>query len=164
MSLTPFLFSPPPVNGTEGLPPSVATKVNEGYSTSVTFVNDNPNGKSPNQPIATKTANMVEGAISKARVKSVNVNSTTGGKHGARSAHSGGRAVDINEVDGQKVSPSNSAAQRLQEAARGSSDIRENFGLNIMEKTVTPGGSAAPFGSRELAEDHDNHVHLSGQQ
>jgi len=155
---------PPPVHGSEGLPKAIAQKVNEGYSTTVTFQNDNPNGASPNQPIATKTANMVEGAISNAGVQSVNINSTTGGKHGAHSAHSQGRAVDINRVNGQKVNPSNAAAARIQEAARQGGNVRENFGPTIMEKTTVPGGAPAPFGSQKLIDDHQNHIHLSGQQ
>ena len=45
----------------------------------ITFKNDNPNGKSPDQPVTTKTAKMVEKAVIDSGVKSVNINSTTGG-------------------------------------------------------------------------------------
>ncbi len=154
---------PPPVNGTEGLPSAIAQKANEGYATTVTFQNDNPNGASPNQPVATKTANMVEGAISKAGVQSVNINSTTGGTHGARSAHYSGRAVDINRVNGQRVNPTNAAAAGIQQAARQGGSVRENFGPTIMEKTTTPGGSPGAVTNQSLIDAHQNHVHLSGQ-
>lgn len=156
-------YQPPPVNGIAGLPPAIAQKANEGYATTVTFENDKANGASPNQPVATKTANMVEGAISRSGVQSVNINSTTGGVHGARSAHYSGRAVDINRVDGQRVSQNNASATRIQEAARQGGNVRENFGPTIMEKTKYPGGSPSAVMNQALIDAHQNHVHLSGQ-
>src|SRR5690606_31072472 len=155
---------PPPVNGAEGLPSARAQKASEGYSTTVTFQNDNPNGASPDLPVQTKTANMVENAISGAGVDSVNINSSTGGVHGAHSAHPQGRAVDINRVDGKKVNSSNSGAARIQEAARQGGNVRENFGPTIMEKTTVPGGAAAPVTNQSLIDDHQDHLHLSGQR
>jgi RHS repeat-associated protein len=154
---------PPPVNGTEGLSRSMAQKVDAGYATMVTFQNDNPNGASPNQPLATKTANAVEGVISKAGVQSVNINSTTGGLHGSNSNHAKGRAVDINRVDGKKVNATNAGATRVQTAARQAGDIRENFGPAIMEKTTVPGDAATAITDQALIDDHADHIHLSGQ-
>jgi hypothetical protein len=71
----------------------------------ITFKNDNPNGKSPNQPVTTKTAVMIEKAVIKSGVKSVNINSTTGGKHAAASNHAKARAVDIDTVNGRVAHP-----------------------------------------------------------
>ena len=155
---------PPPVNGTEGVSQSTAQKLDAGYATTVTFQNDNPNGASPNQPVATKTANAVEGVISKSGVQSVNINSTTGGKHGPNSNHAKGRAVDINRVDGKRVNATNAGATKIQTTARQSGDIREKFGPTIMEKTIVPGGAASRVTNQALTDDHADHIHLSGQQ
>lgn len=156
---------PPPVNGMEGISPSssVGRQAQAGYTTNVSFQNDNPKGASPNQPVTTGTAKMVEGAISKSGVQSVNINSTTGGVHGAHSLHASGRAVDINKVNGQRVSNTNPGAAQLQRAARQNGDVRENFGPTIMEKTSTPGGAPAPVTNQALIDEHETHVHLSGQ-
>ena len=131
----------------------------------ITFKNDDPNGKSPNQPVTTKTAVMVEKAVIKSGVKSVNINSTTGGKHAPASNHAKGRAVDIDTVNGTSVRSQGAspAVKSLQAAFAGSTDVRENFGPARMEKTSTPGGAAQPFGNSKLTEDHEGHVHESSQ-
>ena len=129
------------------------------------FKNDNPKGASPNQPVTTKTAQMVEKAVVSSGVKSVNVNSTTGGKHAETSNHPRGQAVDINNVNGQSVRAQGAspAVKALQGAFAESPDIRENFGPAQREKTTVPGGEASPFGSSKLQEDHESHVHVSSQ-
>jgi uncharacterized protein RhaS with RHS repeats len=81
-----------------------------GGTTKITFINDNPSGASPNQPLETKTANVIEAVISAANVESVNINSTTGGTHSATSNHGAGRVVDIDHVNGRTVSPTNEGA------------------------------------------------------
>jgi RHS repeat-associated protein len=131
----------------------------------ITFQNDDPNGKSPNQPVTTKTAVMVEKAVIKSGVKSVNINSTTGGKHAPTSNHPKGRAVDINKVNGTSVRSQGAspAVKSLQGAFAESPDIRENFGPAMMEKTSTPGSAAQPFGNSKLTEDHEGHIHESSQ-
>ena len=131
----------------------------------ITFKNDDPNGKSPNQPVTTKTAVMVEKAVVKSGVKSVNINSTTGGKHAATSNHAKGRAVDINTVNGTSVRSQGAspAVKSLQGAFADSPDVRENFGPAGMEKTSTPGSAAQPIGNSKLTEDHQGHIHESSQ-
>lgn len=131
----------------------------------ITFKNDNPNGKSPDQPVTTKTAKMVEKAVIDSGVKSVNINSTTGGKHAPTSNHAKGRAVDIDAVNGTSVRSQGAspAVKSLQSAFAASPDVRENFGPAGMEKTSTPGGAAQPFGNSKLTEDHEGHVHESSQ-
>jgi uncharacterized protein RhaS with RHS repeats len=135
----------------------------DGKITMVTFVNDNPNGSSPNQPIATATANLVERVISQANVSSVNINSTTGGVHSPTSNHALGRAVDIDKVDGKPVNSANAGAKRIQESARSDSKTRENFGPNIMEKTSLLGGSAKQVMDAVLTANHLNHIHIASQ-
>ncbi|HTD05079.1 RHS repeat-associated core domain-containing protein [Undibacterium sp.] len=135
----------------------------DGERTKVTFVNDNPKGASPDRPIATKTANLIETIISGANVDSVNMNSTTGGTHAPDSNHGKGRAVDIDTVDGKSVSSTNEGAGRIQEAARGLAGTRENFGPTIMEKNTSKGPKPAAYGDDKLKKEHKIHIHISGQ-
>jgi RHS repeat-associated protein len=157
----------PSVNGNEGIPTGslgrgIASANSPGAI--ITFVNDNPRGTSPNQPVTTTTADMVESGVLNSGVHSVNINSTTGGQHAATSNHYRGKAVDINRVDGLRVSdPSNrDAVTDVQNAFRGQSNIRENFGPAFQEKTIMPGATPVPW--TQVGEDHKNHIHESGQQ
>ncbi|MEW9625818.1 RHS repeat-associated core domain-containing protein [Rhodanobacter geophilus] len=157
----------PSVNGNQGLPTgnvggNIASANSPGAT--ITFTNDNPNGASPNQPVTTATAKMVENGVMNSGVQSVNINSTTGGQHAATSNHYRGKAVDINRVNGQRVdSPANrSAVAAVQNAFRGESNIRENFGPVFQEKTLTSGAAPVPW--TQVGEDHQNHIHESGQQ
>lgn len=84
--------------------------------------------------------------------------------HALTSLHGSGRAVDINRLDGERVSPSSSGAVAVQNAAANSGNIRENFGPTMMEKTITPGGSPTPVTNQKLTDEHQNHIHLSGQE
>lgn len=156
---------PPPVNGNEGILENsqVGRYVQAGYSATVSFVNDDKNGSSPNQPVTTQTANMVEGAITSSGVASVNINSTSGGHHAVASRHYQKKAVDINRINGQRVSsPQNSGAvQALQAAFSQQPNIRENFGPSFQEKTAVAGGAPVPWPN--VGEDHQNHLHESGQ-
>jgi hypothetical protein len=157
----------PSVNGNEGLPQNnvgrgIASANSPGPT--ITFVNDDPRGASPNQPVTTATAKMVESAVINSGVQSVNINSTTGGKHAPTSNHPRGRAVDINRVNGQRVdNPANrTAVNAVQNAFRNEPNIRENFGPVFTEKTLTPGAAPVPW--PRVREDHQNHIHESGQQ
>jgi RHS repeat-associated protein len=134
----------------------------DGLITLVTFVNDNPAGSSPNQPISTATAKLVESIISKSNVDAVNINSTTGG-HSPPSSHSSARAVDINRVEGKPVNSGNGGAARIQESAKSEPGTRENFGPKIMERALTPGGAAVQVTDPKLTAAHQNHVHISSQ-
>jgi hypothetical protein len=130
----------------------------------VTFKNDTPGGQSTDKPISTATAQMVEKALKDSGVSSANVNSTTGGNHAPTSRHSSGQAVDINRVNGERVSPTNAGAAAVQNAAANTGNIRENFGPTVMEKTTAPGRLAAPIMNQRLIDEHQNHIHLSGQE
>jgi uncharacterized protein RhaS with RHS repeats len=157
---------PPPVNGMEGIKPNsqLGQAVSNGYAPGphISFNNDNPQGASPNQPVTTDTAKMVEGAIISSGVKSVNINSTTGGHHTTHSYHYRKQAVDINRVNGQRVSDpaSRGAVQNLQNAFSRDPNSAENFGPAGTSRVYEPGGPAIPVPS--VQEDHNNHVHESG--
>ena len=130
----------------------------------VTFINDTPGGPSTDRPISTATAQMVETSLKDSGVSSANINSTTGGDHAPTSLHGSGRAVDINRVNGERVSPSNAGAAAVQNAAANTGNIRENFGPAAMQKTTVPGGTPQPVMNPKLTEDHRNHLHISGQK
>ena len=66
---------------------TIDAKPNGDKGPTITFVNDNPKGASPNQPVTTETAKMVEAAVVQSGVSSVNINSTTGGEHAPDSRH-----------------------------------------------------------------------------
>jgi RHS repeat-associated protein len=157
----------PSVNGNQGIPQGnvgrgIASANSPGPT--ITFNNDNPHGASPNQPLTTTTANMVEGAVINSGAQSVNVNSTSGGQHAPTSNHYLGKAVDINRVNGQRVdNPANrSAVTDVQNAFSKEPNVRENFGPVFQEKTLTSG--TTPVSWTQVGEDHQNHIHESGQQ
>ncbi|WP_284319337.1 RHS repeat domain-containing protein [Dyella acidisoli] len=131
----------------------------------ITFVNDNPRGASPNQPVTTATAKMVESAVIRSGVSSVNINSSTGGTHSATSRHPGGMAVDIDMVNGQNVRTqgSSNAVQNLQNAFEQEPNSRENFGPSKVEVTPKQGDAPRPVTNSSLVEQHENHIHEGGQ-
>ncbi|RAO75187.1 RHS repeat domain-containing protein [Dyella jiangningensis] len=131
----------------------------------ITFHNDNPKGASPAQPVSTETAKMVEAAVIASGVSSVNINSTTGGQHAPTSRHAGGKAVDIDTVNGKTVrgQGQSKAVQSLQKAFEQQSNSRENFGPAVMEKTNAIGGKPEHFDDPKVGEDHQGHIHESGQ-
>jgi len=143
------------------LPPVDANSPASGPT--ITFQNDDPNGTNPNQSISTATAAMVEDAVKASGAQSININSTIGGKHAPSSRHYQHKAVDINKINGTAVhSPANAQNDRaLQNAFGAERNIRENFGPTYQEKTSVPGGSASPWPG--VGEDHQNHIHESGQ-
>ena len=131
----------------------------------ITFTNDDPHGASPNQPISTATAVMVESAVIRSGATSVNINSTNGGTHAPNSRHAQNKAVDIDAVNGQTVRSqgASQAVTAVQDAFRAEPNARENFGPSRMEKTNAPGGQPQPFDNPQTAEDHQGHLHESGQ-
>ena len=125
----------------------------------VTFENDVASGPSTDQPVSTETAVMIEAIIARSGVDSININSTSGGKHSKQSRHYSGKDVDINKVNGSKVKLSNKGAVAIQNAASEQSNIRENFGPASNEKTVK--GETVDYTSR-VGSDHRTHIHISG--
>lgn len=160
--------APPMVNGDHGLSErdmrSQQIRMG-GLGPRIGFQNDDPAGASPNQPISTKTARMIETTLIASGVQSVNINSTTGG-HKPPSNHIYGKAVDINRVNGQRAdSPLSAVAVRsIQNAAAWQFNIRENFGPAYNQRSSYPGAIPTPITSPRLIYMHRNHVHLAGQE
>jgi hypothetical protein len=104
---------------------------------------------------------MLAAAILQSGARSVNINSTTGGVHDPRSNHYKGRAVDINRVDGRKVSPA-FPAKAIQDAALLQPNIAENFGpsSNVTDK----GRGRQPARGARLIQMHKTHIHLGGDK
>jgi len=129
----------------------------------ITFVNDVPGGPSTNLPVTAETANMVESAVVASGVD--HINSTRGSLGVARSSprHANGQAVDIDTVNGKPVDDSSNsgAVNDLQNAFSTQTNIRENLGPAINQKTET-GGSITP--KPHLAATHKDHIHVSGQK
>jgi hypothetical protein len=132
---------------------------------SVTFQNDTPGGPSTDHAIQTGTAIMVENALRASGVSSANINSTTGGTHQAKppSAHGVGRAVDVNRVNGDRVSSSNKGASALQDALSAQPNNRENLGPFKMEGSHEPGTPPRTINDQNTIAEHDNHIHAASQ-
>lgn len=138
----------------------------------VTFVNDNPANPSPRQPLNADAAGAAAAGIVDSGLRSVNINSTTGG-HAANpgSAHNYGGAVDINRVNGLNVGfqGRDGARQRnpdpaamagvsaLQGAYLRQPGVLEDYGPDYLFRM--PG--RRPVGSPGLVNMHQNHVHLA---
>jgi hypothetical protein len=125
----------------------------------ITFVNDTPGRPSTDHEMSASTAAMIEDVAREVGL-SININSTTGGKHDPKSRHYSGRAVDINMVNGIPVSPSNPYVRTLQEAFERHPNIRENFGPGRCVKKVD--GRVLPMPKATLK--HRTHIHVSGQE
>jgi RHS repeat-associated protein len=126
----------------------------------ITFENDVRGGPSTNLPVSDQTAEMIEQVVADTGL-SININSTTGGKHETSSAHPRGLAVDINKVSGQPLSVCNPTADLLQRAFNRHSNIRENFGPAFQTKTLEDGSR---IDKPTMARSHRSHIHVSGQR
>lgn len=93
----------------------------------ITFDNDRRGNLSPDQPLTTPTARMIAAGVLQSGVRSVNINSSTGGKHGDRSLHYRHQAMDMNRVNGQRVSGTNPGIE-LQDAFLAQPNIAEDYG------------------------------------
>ncbi len=63
----------------------------------ISFINDEPTNPTTDQKVTFKTAEMIEGVVRETGL-SININSSTGGRHSQNSLHGKKRAVDINRV------------------------------------------------------------------
>lgn len=128
----------------------------------ITFKNDNPKNPTPNQPVTNPTAKMIEDAVKKSGVKSININSTTGGKHSKYSRHYSGQAADINEINDLPVDDEKNveAAKGLQKAFNEQPNIRENYGPALCTKTDQYGNRTKKPNQQKS---HKDHIHVSGQ-
>jgi hypothetical protein len=132
------------------------------YGPHITFVNDQPKNPSPDQPVTDATARMVEHGVVDSGVRSVNLNSTTGGHPNSSGNHPPGKAVDINNIDGYRVKYRPDLAAALQDTFARQSNIRENFGPGYQRKTLALGEKPVPW--PQVKEGHTDHDHFGGQR
>jgi RHS repeat-associated protein len=131
----------------------------DGSSATITFNNDNPHGASPNQLVTPLMSAVTQQIVqSDAGLSSMNINSTTGGKHWPGSDHPFGNAIDIDQINGVSVRTNVADAKQLESSARANPFTRFVCG---------PGGGCVvrvtPLGQFQGAsggEDHENHVHI----
>lgn len=130
----------------------------------VTFRKDRPGAPSTDRPLTTPTARMIAAAFLKSGLDSININSTTGGVHSEGSRHYRGLAVDANQVNGRPVRDPAAwpDVTAFQGALARQSNIRENFGPQVQDKTLAPG--QPPVAVPSVATGHRHHVHASGQR
>lgn len=131
----------------------------DAFGPHITFVNDEPRNPSPDQPVTDATARMVEHAVVDSGLLSVNINSTTGGNHTPSSRHYTHQGLDIDEINGRAVRPSNPDATILQNAFARQPNIYENYGPAYQTKTSERGNSRPVAGVKE---EHKRHDHFSG--
>ena len=72
----------------------------------------------------------------------------------------GFKAIDINYINGQHVSPQNAYARYLQNLIRNTPGYLENYGPFIINKVVKGKVIPAPW-AREIRGGHYDHVHIS---
>jgi hypothetical protein len=129
-------------------------------SQKITFENDEP-GQPPPSPCVTEAlAKMIESAVFMADV-TININSTTGGRHSTTSFHKFARAVDINRLNNKRIDDPDNLADVLnfQQVIARHPMVAECFGpyINIRkygaEKRQKPG----------MKNKHLNHLHISSQ-
>lgn len=76
------------------------------------------------------------------------------------SVANGSRAIDINYINGQHVSPQNAYARYLQNLIRNTPGYLENYGPFIINKVVKGKVIPAPW-ARKIRGGHYDHVHIS---
>ena len=147
------------LEGGEYIPKTITT--DDGTKVSVTFNYDSSTGGSGDKALSRDAVSLFitgvnEANNSGANITSVDVSTTTTGKHSSTSAHyvsNGARAFDIDAVNGTSVKNSNSHEQvdALQNGMKQNSNLRENYGPNIQEKA----------GKKISISGHNNHIHAS---
>lgn len=110
----------------------------DGSKVGVTFETYTSDGKSSNQAVAQHLVDGIEFALeianenlsSSDQITSINIYATTNGKHGPKSNHTNGTAVDINKINGKRMATSGLTIQikELQKAMDKYSKVRENYG------------------------------------
>jgi len=148
------------LEGGQYIPKTITT--DDGTKVNVTFNYKSSTGGSGDKAISRNAVSLLITGINEANntgagVKSIDVSTTTTGKHSSdKSAHyvtNGARAFDIDVVNGVSVSNSKShnKVDAIQQGMKQSPNLNENYGPNIQEKN----GNAHPVSG------HDNHIHES---
>ncbi|MDD3211173.1 MULTISPECIES: RHS repeat domain-containing protein [Bacteroides] len=147
------------VEGGQYIPKTFVT--DDGTEVNVTFNYNSPTGGNGNKALSKDAVGLLitgvnEANNSGANITSVDVSTTTTGKHSSTSAHyvsNGGRAFDIDVVNGVSVrnSSSHNQVDAIQNGMKTNPNLRENYGPNVQEKA----GKKFPISG------HDNHIHAS---
>ena len=147
------------VEGGQYIPKTFVT--DDGTEVNVTFNYNSPTGGNGDKALSKDAVGLLitgvnEANNSGANITSVDVSTTTTGKHSSTSAHyvsNGGRAFDIDVVNGVSVrnSSSHNQVDAIQNGMKTNPNLRENYGPNVQEKA----GKKFPISG------HDNHIHAS---
>ena len=150
------------VEGGQYIPKSFIT--DDGTKVSVTFKYKSPTGGYGDYALSKDAVSLLikginDANISGAGITSIDVSTTTTGKHSPSSNHyasNGGRAIDIDMVNGISVKnpKSHEKVDAFQRAIRKNPILRENFGPNIQEKE----------GKTKRISGHNNHIHIATQK
>jgi hypothetical protein len=153
----------PSASGTERKMRRINQNSGGQNGTVVHFVNDEQGKPSPDLPVTEETAKMVEDVVGNSGLKSVTINSTTGGVHKPFSHHYMGKAVDIDMIDGYPVGDPRikDKVQRLQEAFRAHPNIEQNYGPAFSEN-IDANGNVVILGGNTV-ESHKTHIHIGGR-
>ncbi len=130
----------------------------------ITMINDNPNGVSPNVDVSDSLVDMIVDVLDSSSLSSININSTTGGKHSKDSRHYTRQACDINQINGSPVNENNPAVTEFQNWLEVQKNIRENYGPSFNNKTLGNGFVKDQSSVRKIVNGHKNHIHASGQR
>ena len=96
-------------------------------------------------------------------IDNIDISCTTDHPSNPRSAHkvrNGARALDINRINGEHVSPNSSYAKRLQNIIKATGGYLENYGPFRINKVVNGSVVLAPW-AREIPGGHYDHIHIS---
>lgn len=94
-------------------------------------------------------------------ITSVNISSTTNHPSNAkRSAHTVGRAVDINFINGTHVSTKNPFVGIMQNIILDTPGWMEDYGPFTIERMYPSGPVYAPW-ARDIPGGHYDHIHIS---
>ena len=109
---------------------------------------------------------MIERAVIQSGVRSVNINSTIGGKHVPTSRHYSKYGVDMDRVNGKRVNvPSNAnAVLSLMQSVRAQPDADETYGPYMNKRRTVSGHPERlkdPYDVQSVGEDHIGHLHFS---
>jgi RHS repeat-associated protein len=147
------------VEGGQYIPKTFVT--DDGTKVKVTFNYNSSTGGNGDKALSKDAVSLFITGVNEANnsgagITSVDVSTTTTGQHSSTSAHyvsNGGRAFDIDVVNGVSVRNSSSHDQvdAIQTGMKTNPNLRENYGPNIQEKA----------GKKISISGHDNHIHAS---
>lgn len=110
-----------------------------------------------------ETQEYVEKAARAAGVSSMNISSTTNGKHGLDSHHYSGSAIDIDEINGARVIDAKSDPSIAAEVS-AFQNAANSSGVGIAHENYGPAGlykNGHRITSATLQSENENHVHLT---